>query len=76
MIKPFVSDQVKESIIFHSDINSLHNYVDKQTLPHELGGLNGPFDNSEMASAVYKMSDYFKQVHAYVNKNSNQFQAF
>ena len=71
MIKPFVSDQVKESIIFHSDLSSFHNYIDKKTLPQELGGTNGPFDNIEMAAAVYHMSDYFKQVQAYVNQNLN-----
>ena len=71
MIKPFVSEQVKQSIIFHNDLSSFHNYVDKNTLPEELGGTNGPFNNVEMALAVKKMSEYFKQVHAYVNRNIN-----
>ena len=71
MIKPFVSDQIKESIIFHTDLSSFHEYVDKDILPEELGGTNGPFDNFEMASAVYEMSGYFKQVHDYVNQNSS-----
>ena len=71
MIKPFVSDQIKESIIFHTDLSSFHEYVDKEIVPEELGGTNGPFDNFEMASAVYKMSGYFKQVHDYVNQNSS-----
>ena len=71
MIKPFVSEQVKQSIIFHNDFSSFHNHVDKNTLPQELGGTKGPFDNAEMALAVRKMSEYFNQVHKYVNLNTN-----
>ena len=71
MIKPFVNEQVKESIIFHNDFSSFHDYVDKNTLPEELGGTNGQFDNAEMALAVRKMSEYFNQVHEYVNRNKN-----
>ena len=71
MIKPFVNNQVKESIIFHDDFESFHSYVDKQILPEELGGTNGSFDNTEMASAVQSMSDYFAQVQYYVNQNLN-----
>lgn len=71
MIKPFVNDRVKEGIVFHNDLDSFHSYVDKEILPHELGGTAGPFDNAEMASAVHSMSEYFVQVHAYVNENSN-----
>ena len=71
MIKPFLTEQVQESIIFHSDLESFHKYVDTEILPEELGGTNGPFENSAMASSVYAMSDYFVQVHAYVNQNSS-----
>ena len=69
MIKPFVSEQVKESIIFHNDLESFHHYVDKDILPYELGGTNGSFDNDAMSSAVHSMSEYFGQVHAYVNQH-------
>ena len=71
MIKPFVNNQVKESIIFHDNFESFHSYVDKEILPCELGGTNGSFNNTDMASAVHSMSDYFAQVQYYVNQNSN-----
>ena len=71
MIKPFLNEQVKKSIIFHNNLESFHNYVDKEILPEELGGTQGPFDNSAASSAVYNMSKYFGQVHNYVNQNSN-----
>ena len=71
MIKPFVNKEMQERIIFHDDFESFHSYVDKDILPHELGGTNGSFDNTDMASAIHSMSDYFAQVQYYVNQNSN-----
>ena len=71
MIKPFLTEDVKNSIIFHRSFESFHKYVDKEILPDELGGTQGPFENSATWSAVSMMSDYFFQVHNYVNENSN-----
>ena len=70
MIKPFVNERVSQSIIFHDSLESFHGYVDKEILPHELGGTNGEFDNSKMACAVNTMSEYFYQVHRYIENNA------
>ena len=70
MIKPFVNERVSQSIIFHDSLESFHSNVEKEILPHELGGTNGEFDNSKMACAVNSMSEYFDQVHRYIKNNA------
>ena len=69
MIKPFLNEEVKQSILFHNHLDSFHKYVDKEILPEELGGTQGTFNNSAASSAVYNISEYFEQVHNYVNLN-------
>ena len=71
MIKPFLNEDVKESILFHNDLSSLYIHVDKEILPEELGGTQGPFDDSGASSAVLSMSKYFESVQHYVKINSN-----
>ena len=71
MIKPFLAEEVKNNIMFHRSFESFHKYVDKDILPHELGGTQGPFENSDTWSAVSMMAEYFVQVQNYVNENSN-----
>jgi len=65
-VKPLLSQNVKDSIIFHDSNDSLHEYVDKEILPEELGGNAGQFDNQESAEAVYAMTNYFKELKSYV----------
>ena len=64
-MRPLLNDRVKDSIIFHNNLESLHNFVDKEILPVELGGNSGIFSNSESVSAVNQMSDYFLQLKNY-----------
>ena len=71
MIKPFLDEQVKKTIIFHQDHESFYEYVDKEILPEELGGTQGAFDNAAASKAVNDMSKYFVQVQNYVNQNAN-----
>ena len=71
MIKPFLNEEVKQSILFHNNLDSFHAHVDKEILPHELGGQQGGFDNSAASRSVYSLSEYFVQVQNYVNKNTN-----
>ena len=68
MAKPFLHQRTTESIIFHDDLKSLHQYVDKKILPKEYGGEIGTFDNEPCASAVYEMTEYFVQIKEYVNQ--------
>jgi len=38
LIKPLLNERIKDNIVFHSDLNSLHEWEDVQLLPSELGG--------------------------------------
>jgi len=38
LIKPFLNERIRDNIIFHSDLTSLHNDVKLELLPPELGG--------------------------------------
>ena len=71
MIKPFLNERVQNSILFHDNLTSLHAYVEKQILPEELGGKQGPFDDSAASAAVLNMSEYFESIQYYVKSNSN-----
>ena len=71
MIKPFLNERVQNSILFHDNLTSLHAYVEKQILPEELGGKQGPFDDSAESAAVLNMSEYFESIQYYVKSNSN-----
>lgn len=71
MMRPLFNERVKDSIIFHDKLESLHNFVDKEILPEELGGNSGTFSNSESVSAVCQMSDYFLQLNTYAEHVNN-----
>ena len=71
MIKPFLTEEVKNTIMFHRSFESFHKYVDKEILPDELGGMQGSFENTDTWSAISIMAEYFVQVQNYVNDNSN-----
>ena len=66
-MRPLFNDRVKDSIIFHDKLESLHKFVDKEILPGELGGNAGKFNNSEAVSAINEMSDYFLQLKSYAD---------
>ena len=71
MMRPLFNERLKQSIIFQDDLASLHQFVDKEILPEELGGTAGKLDNSDSVFAVSRMSDYFTQLKSYaeyVNK--------
>ena len=71
MIKPFLTEEVKNTIMFHRSFESFHKYVDKEILPGELGGMQGSFENTDTWSAISIMAEYFVQVQNYVKENSN-----
>ena len=66
--RPFLHKHTVQNLIFHSDITSLYEYVDREILPAEYGGPMGPFDNELPASAVYQMLEYFAQLKKYVHQ--------
>ncbi len=71
MIKPFLNQEVRQSILFHNQLDSFHTHVDKEILPEELGGNQGSFDIDAASSSLYSLSEYFIQVQNYVNQNSD-----
>ena len=60
MIKPFLAETVQKKMNFHSNLESLHEVVNKDILPQELGGNGGHFDNSLCIDQTKSMEPYFK----------------
>jgi len=53
LILPFLGKRIRNNIIFHgSNLEKLHAVVPKETLPTDLGGTEGEFDNSECVKAI------------------------
>ena len=65
MFKPFLSEQIKDGIIFHTNVASLHEHIGPEMLFEEYGGKLGPFDNAENFKALEKLSDYFDRLQTY-----------
>ncbi len=61
IVRPFLSKEAAEMIMFHPDYDSLHQHVDKAALPEEFGGTAGTFDNSACADAIEQMGDLLDQ---------------
>ena len=60
LIKPFLAENVQKKMNFHPDLQSLHQHVNKDILPEELGGNAGQFDNSLCVNQTKSMEPYFK----------------
>ena len=71
ILKQFLNERVKNSIIFHNNLESLHIHVPKEILPSELGGTRGKFDNSNCAKAVYNNQLHFTGVQQFVQANTS-----
>jgi len=71
ILKPMLHQRVRDTIVFHQSLQSLHNHVDSGILPGELGGTSGvdKVDNAISASAALQMSDYFQRLKSYVFKD-------
>ena len=69
MIKPFLSQQVRNSIHFHDSLETLHQHVPKEILPTELGGSSGSYDNSACAQATLSLEKHFSKVRTLVSSN-------
>ena len=69
MIKPFLSEQVRNSIHFHDSLETLHQYVPKEILPTELGGSSGSYDNSACAQATLDLEKHFSNVRTFISSN-------
>ena len=69
MIKPFLSEQVRNSIHFHDSLETLHQHVPKEILPTELGGSSGSYDNSACAQATLGLEKHFSNVRTFISSN-------
>jgi hypothetical protein len=45
LIKPFMNKEVKESLHFHSRMETLYEKLPRELLPDELGGSSGAIDD-------------------------------
>jgi len=73
ILKPFLAEEYKENIHFHSSYKSLHEHVDPEALPEEYGGTAGPFENSNCQRAIQEFEDYFKEVQEMADNNKGKF---
>ena len=62
IVKPFMAEYVQKNIHFHSNYQELHEHVNKEVLPEELGGTAGKFDNSTCLEQAKTMENYFKSL--------------
>ena len=62
VIKPFLAQEIRDLINFHSNLESLHKFVNKDILPEELGGNAGPLDNSICVEKTKSMEPYFNDL--------------
>ncbi|XP_066971956.1 alpha-tocopherol transfer protein-like isoform X2 [Macrobrachium rosenbergii] len=66
LVKPFLSDTIKGRLHFHGeDLQSLHKHIPAEELPEELGGSQGPMDNSEFVQNLKLHEEYFKEHFTY-----------
>ena len=60
--KPLMPENIQKMITFHTDFQSLHEFVNKDVLPEELGGNAGKFDNTICVEHTKSMEQYFKNL--------------
>jgi len=68
MLRPFLSESVRNNIVFHSgDISSIHSYISGDILPSDLGGNGkmGPMDNEHNVVELKKMKQFFQDIKQY-----------
>lgn len=62
MVKPFLSEKIKNRIFFHgSNLCSLHEHIPVEILPEELGGETGKFDNSSFVKELLACDEEFQR---------------
>lgn len=68
MLRPFLSDSVRDNVVFHSgDISSIRDYISGDILPSDLGGSDkmGPMDNMHNVMELKKMESFFQEIKQY-----------
>jgi len=68
MLRPFLSDSVRDNVVFHSgDLSSIRNYISGDILPSDLGGTGkmGPMDNTHNVMGLRKMESFFEDIKQY-----------
>jgi len=65
MLRPFLSDSVRDNVVFHSgDITTIRSYIREDILPSDLGGPDkmGPMDNQHNVLELRKMESFFQEI--------------
>ncbi len=65
LIKPFLNESLKSRIMFHKSLEDLHEYVPKEILPEDFGGLTGEFNSDECFQALNQMEHTFEEIQTY-----------
>jgi len=66
MARPLLHERVRDAIVVHDSLDSLHQHVDKSILPENLGGTAGKFDNSDCQNAITSCPQIFNQIENYI----------
>ncbi len=61
MVKPFMAKELIDGILFHSDLASLHNHVDRFALPEELGGTAGTFADATCIDTIEQIGPLLEE---------------
>ena len=69
MVKPMMNERIRNSIIFHDSLESLHKYVPKEILPKEYDGSCGPYNNHASAQKVLKSISEFEKETQFIKAN-------
>ena len=64
-----MNERIRNSIIFHDSLGSLHNHVPKDILPKEYDGICGPYNNHASAQKVLKSISEFEKETQFVRAN-------
>lgn len=70
LISPMLSEEMKQGIFMHSNLEDLYEHLDPTILPTELGGTNGPLDNENCKKLLLQLLDYFKRAQTYSLKTN------
>ena len=68
LLYPFLNERVRDMIVVHDTIESLHENVDRTILPKEFGGTAGGITNEPCVCATMSMADYFQDLKRYIFK--------
>ncbi|XP_076270360.1 alpha-tocopherol transfer protein-like [Rhynchophorus ferrugineus] len=73
MIRPFLSDVMKERMFFHSDMESLHQHIDPKYLPKRYGGVHKDYFYNDWLAAIKKCDHLLDELESSGYEGSKKF---